>query len=141
MKRLTIYILLVLNLLGPVSFVLAQSTPTVTPSASPMLDRLKTVGGDAGYSDATETTLLDIIGTVINGLLGLLGSIFILLIVIAGYNWMTASGDEQKIDKAKDTIRAAIIGLIIIVGAFAIWQFISTYLISGSGNGCNLQIC
>lgn len=109
---------------------LAGTTPTVQPGVNP-LDRLQTVGKDAGYSDASDTTLMEILGTVISGLLGLLGAIFIILIVVAGYNWMTASGDEQKIDKAKDTIRAALIGLIIIVGAYAIWRFVSGYLITG----------
>lgn len=117
----------------------AQTGPTITPSASPVLDRLNSVGTGAGYGAASQTSVLDILGIVINGLLGLLGAIFILLIIIAGLNWMTAGGDEAKIDKAKDTIRAAIIGLIIIVGAFAIWNFISTYLLAGGGSSGHLQ--
>lgn len=114
--------------------VYAQGAPTGS-STPAMLDRLKGVGTGAGYTDATETSLFDIVGTVISALLALLGVIFVLLIVIAGYNWMTAQGDEHKIDKAKDTIRAAIIGLIIVAGAFAIWQFISSYLITGTAGG------
>ncbi len=106
----------------------------VVQQQSPLLDRLKNVGTDAGYVDNGESGMLLIVGYVINGLLGLLGAIFIILILLAGYNWMTANGDEAKIDKAKDTIRASIIGLIIIVGAFAIWKFVAGYLITGGGS-------
>ncbi len=115
--------------------VLAQTTGTITPTAgSPLTDKLKVVGSEAGYGSATsETTVLEIIGTAINVGLSLLGVIFIILILVAGYNWMTAAGDEEKIKKAGQTIRSAIIGLLIIAGAFAIWLFISNILIGGSG--------
>jgi hypothetical protein len=51
-----------------------------------------------------------------------------ILMIYGGYNWMTAAGDEQKIDKAKDTIRAAMIGLIIIIAAYAISIFVISRL-------------
>ncbi len=114
---------------------LAQVTGPVTPTASsPLTQKLKTVGTKAGYGSTTsESTILEIIGTGISVGLGLLGVIFIILILVAGYNWMTAAGDQEKITKAKDTLRAAIIGLLIIAGAFAIWLFISNVLVGGSG--------
>jgi len=111
----------------------AQTTGTITPQNSPMLDRLKNVGTGAGYSDSSETTVLDIVSTAINVGLSLLGTIFVILILLAGYNWMTASGDEEKLTRAKSTIKAAIIGLIIVAGAFAIWNFIATYFIGDGG--------
>lgn len=89
------------------------------------LDALKTVGEDGGYvKSTTQYTFSQILGTAINSFLSLLGVIFIILMILGGYHWMTASGDEQKITKAKDTIRTAIIGLIIIVGSYAIWNVI-----------------
>ncbi|MCX6793322.1 MAG: hypothetical protein NTY12_04860 [Candidatus Falkowbacteria bacterium] len=108
----------------------AQTTGTVTASSSPMLNRLKGVGVGAGYGAATEMTLIDVVGTAINGVLGLMGTIFIILMLLAGYNWMTANGDDEKVTKAKTIIRQAIIGIIIVAGAFAIWNFIATYLVS-----------
>ncbi len=128
------YIFLSIIFLPIVSF--AQVTGTITPTSSPLLDKLKVVGGSAGYSAGTsETTILDILGTAISVCLSLLGVIFIILIVLAGYNWMTAAGDQEKITKAQHTIRSAIIGLVIIVGAFAIWMFISNILIGGDSGG------
>ncbi len=126
---------LFLSLATPVVF--AQSNNVVVPQQSPLLGRLQTVGTGAGYSQTNEGGVLAIVGTVISALLGLLGIIFIILMLLAGYNWMTASGDEGKIDKAKDTLRSAIIGLIIVVGAFAIWRFIAGYLIGGQSTIVN----
>jgi len=67
-----------------------------------------------------EVGLTQIISQVINTFLGLLGTIFIVLMLLGGYNWMTAQGDESKVEKAKSTIQRAIIGLIIIVSAYSI---------------------
>ncbi len=61
---------------------------------------------------------------IIQAFLSLLGIIFIGMILFAGYNWMTAMGEKEKITKAKDTLISAAIGLIIIVASFAITTFV-----------------
>jgi ABC-type nickel/cobalt efflux system permease component RcnA len=66
---------------------------------------------------------------VVGAALSLLGVIFVVLMVLAGYNWMTASGNEQKVDEAKSTLKRAIIGLVIVLGAWSIWRFILENLI------------
>jgi len=71
----------------------------------------------------------NIAGAVIQAALALIGVIFLALMLYAGYHWMTARGEEEKVEKAKDTITRAIIGLIIVVGAYAIWIFILNQLI------------
>lgn len=85
----------------------------------------------AGYQ--ADMTIGDVVATIIQAFLGLLGVIFVILIILAGYNWMSAAGDEEKITKAKDTIRAAIIGLIIIVAAYSITYFVLGSLPDGGG--------
>jgi amino acid transporter len=87
---------------------------------------IMTGGSNAG------ATLGKTISYVIQGFLGLLGIIFIILMLYAGYNWMTASGDEAKVQKAKDTIQRAVIGLIITVAAYGITYFVFQ-AISGMG--------
>ncbi|WKZ24785.1 MAG: hypothetical protein QY321_04215 [Patescibacteria group bacterium] len=124
------YYILIINLfiffIG-VPSVLAQAEPPITTgTAEPApLSSLKQVGNKAGFLESDSTTILVFVGFLINIFLSLLGIIFIILILIAGYNWMTAAGDEEKIKKATSNIRSSIIGLLIIVGAFAIWSFIS----------------
>lgn len=81
---------------------------------------------NAGYKG--ETSVQQIIGVVVKTFLSILGIIFLILMIYSGYAWMTAHGDEQKVTKAKETITAAIIGLIIVVGAYAITFFVISKL-------------
>ncbi len=69
-----------------------------------------------------------IIGSAIQIFLGFLGIIFIILILISGTNWMMAHGNEEKVSKAKDTILNLVIGLILVLAAFAITYMISNVL-------------
>ncbi len=92
--------------------------------ASAPLDKLKKIQPDTGYAIATETSMATIIGKIVNAFLGLLGIIFIVLMLYGGYNWMTAGGDEAKMEIAKKTIRSAIVGVIITASSYAIWDFI-----------------
>ena len=75
-------------------------------------------------SEKADTRLSEIIGMIISVGLSLLGIIFIVLIIYAGFNWMTAGGDEGKVETAKKTLSRAIIGLIIVAGSYAIWWFV-----------------
>jgi len=85
----------------------------------------------SGYSIDDGTGAYQLLATVLQVFLGLLGIIFIYLMVIAGYNYMTAAGDQAKVEKAIDTIQRAIIGLVIIVTAYAITAFIFKNLPGG----------
>jgi cytochrome bd-type quinol oxidase subunit 2 len=99
-------------------------------TASTTMQRLENVGTEEGpYTVADGTTFSKIAGSVVNVFLSLLGIIFIILIILAGYNWMTAGGNQEKIEKAKSQIKAAAIGLIIVLGAYAIWGFIFSKII------------
>ncbi|MFA7087867.1 MAG: pilin [Patescibacteria group bacterium] len=97
-----------------------------------LLNTLKNVAEQGGYqTDEAIASTPIIVGTVINIFVGLLGIIFITLMVIAGYSWMTANGNEEKIKKAQGNIKSALIGLIIAVSAWTIWSFIFERLIMG----------
>jgi hypothetical protein len=86
--------------------------------------------GVAGGGD-----LVQIIGRIINIFLGFLGVIFLVLMLYAGYTWMTAGGAPVKIESAKKTIRNAVIGLLIITSAWAITAFILNALTEATGGG------
>jgi len=89
------------------------------------LNTLEAVGvTSGGYAPATETSAAGIAGTVVSAFLSLLGVIFLILMLYSGYNWMIAHGDEQKVTKAKDTLRTSVIGLIIVLSAYAIYSFV-----------------
>lgn len=92
----------------------------------------KQAGFDAGTN---ETTLSQNIGAVINIALSFVGTIFLILTVYAGFLWMTARGDQGKIEKAQDIIKAAIIGLIITVGAYSITNFVVPRIVDRASGG------
>lgn len=124
MKKTFKHILASVCLMALLALPLLVSAGPVLPS-----DNLKTVG--AGGSAAPyqpigqNNDLASIIGIVIQAFLGLLGVLFLVYMLYAGYNWMIAQGDEEKVTKAKETIQRAIIGLIITIAAYAIsyWVF------------------
>ncbi|MFH1232591.1 MAG: hypothetical protein V1651_01850 [Patescibacteria group bacterium] len=92
-----------------------------------------TVGAQVTAFNATaefadNISVIDVIGYGIQAILGLLGIIFLILILYAGFNWMTAAGDEEKVTKAKETLSRAIIGLVIIVSAYLITIFVFSKL-------------
>lgn len=94
-----------------------------------IMDRLKSVAGEGGYVVEGGTSLPEVVGVIINAFISLLGIIFVVLIVSAGFTWMTSEGNEEKIKKATATIKASIIGLIITLSAWSLWNFIFMKLI------------
>lgn len=75
-----------------------------------------------------ETTfdddLSELIGVGINTALAFVGLIFMVLMIYAGYLWMTARGEEEPVKKAKKIITASIIGLILVISAYAITNLV-----------------
>jgi hypothetical protein len=66
------------------------------------------------------------VGKIIGAGLTFIGVIFLVLMVYGGFLWMTAQGNETQVEKAKNLITAAIIGLIIVFSAYAISVFVIT---------------
>ncbi|MEK7648162.1 MAG: hypothetical protein AAB384_03990 [Patescibacteria group bacterium] len=71
-----------------------------------------------------ENDLRETIGEIVRVVLGFLGLLAVLLVLWAGFLWMTATGNEDQIGKAKGILISAVIGLIIIMSAYAITTFI-----------------
>jgi Type IV secretion system pilin len=74
--------------------------------------------------DSGNTDITQVVGTVIKGALGLVGVVFLILMIYAGYLWMIARGNTEKVERSLDTIKAAIIGIIIVALAYAITDFV-----------------
>ncbi|PLX20311.1 hypothetical protein C0584_06220 [Candidatus Parcubacteria bacterium] len=114
------------NLLFSIFLIIILTLPFLVFASPNPLGEMKQLANEGGYtvSGVSETTMSSTIGTIVQAFLGLLGIIFIILMVWAGYNWMTAGGNEDKVAKARTTIYRAIIGLIITTSSYAIWRFI-----------------
>jgi len=76
------------------------------------------------YGSNKDIKINNIITTVINTILGLLGVIFLILTLYAGFTWMTAMGNDEQVGKSKKILTAAIIGMVIVVTSYAISNFV-----------------
>ncbi len=70
------------------------------------------------------TDIRVVVANIIRVALGLLGIVVLALMLYAGYLWMTAGGNEEKITEAKKILRNAVVGLVIIMSAYAIVSFV-----------------
>lgn len=75
-----------------------------------------------------DTDVRVTVARIIRVAMGLLGIVAVVIILIGGFTWMTAGGNEEKVGEAKKWIFAGIIGLAIILSAFAIASFVLTQL-------------
>ncbi len=91
---------------------------------------LESVAGQAGVKDVDSVGKVS--GSIINTALSLVGLIFLLLMVYGGYLWMTARGEDDQVQKAQTIIRNAIIGLILVLAAYAITKLVTTRLERGA---------
>lgn len=89
---------------------------------------LNTVSQKTGI---TEKEVTNIVGNGIEAALGVVGLLFFILMVYAGITWMLARGSEEDVTKARNTIIAATIGLLITVSGYAITRFVTTAVIQG----------
>lgn len=88
-------------------------------------------GVRAGYQSGPKEPEV-VIGTIIQGLFVVIGVIFGLLIIYGGFLWMTARGNEDYIKKAKGILETAIIGFVLVAGAYAISSYIIDKVITAA---------
>lgn len=117
MKKTFIFLFIALVFLGSVSIltnVQAQSTQ------AEIAKQLEAAGGDkgAGYGVAQDPRL--IAANIVRTALEFLGILFIILTMYAGFLWMTAGGNDERVTKAKSLLFQAVIGLAIILTAYSI---------------------
>ena len=70
--------------------------------------------------------LRDTIIKVLNILLGFLGLIAVVIILAAGFMWMTAGGNEKRLETARKLLIQGFIGLVLILAAWGIAYFVVT---------------
>lgn len=99
-------------------------------------------GGCVVNGVATLTCLPTLYQNVIQGVLGLVGTLAVILIIFAGIRFITAGGDSKKVEEARKAITYVIIGLLIIFFSFLIVNLIAnltgiTCLTNFGINGCS----
>ncbi len=101
--------------------------------ALPAMVRAQVVTNDYGlpsveYGPSGAETLPEAIASVLTIILGVLGAICVLLVVIAGIMYMTSGGDEARVEKAKNYLIYAIVGLIVAVLGYVIVNTVMSVL-------------
>lgn len=109
---------------------LAYAAPSVVTGLAGSTSTLDTVGAETGL---TATDLPTLIGNLINVVLGLLGIVFVVLIIYGGVLWMTAAGGTEQIKKAKAILINSIVGLVITVAAYAISAYVISAIVAAAG--------
>ena len=121
------YLIITLSILILPLVTLAQTGDETSIAHDEMVGKLKKVGNNSGYN--LEVTPPEIIGFIIGAFIDFLGLAFIILAIVAGYGWMTAGGNEEKVKKAQTTLKEAIIGLVISISVWTLWNFVFQSLI------------
>ncbi|TSC83676.1 MAG: Uncharacterized protein G01um101413_946 [Parcubacteria group bacterium Gr01-1014_13] len=118
MKKIFLTAVMILALSAPL-FASAQGLK----DAGKLLDQAANTSKTGLSGDLSGT-----IASVIKAVLALVGTVFLVLTIYAGVLWMTASGNEEQVTKAVGIIKASVIGLIIIMSAYAITYFVTSKL-------------
>jgi hypothetical protein len=131
MKKIFLTAIIALILTAPV-FVSAQGLKDAGKILDKAADTSKT-----GLSADLATT----ISTVIKAVLALVGTVFLVLTIYAGILWMTAQGNEEQVSKAVGIIKASVIGMVVIMSAYAITFFVTNKLGGVAGTGSTKGCC
>jgi len=77
-----------------------------------------------GLEDGGDRDVREVAVSIVKYLMTFLGIIAVVVILLGGFKWMTAGGNDDKVGEAKSMIVAGAIGLVIILAAFAIVTFV-----------------
>lgn len=71
-----------------------------------------------------DTDPRTMVGSIINIALGFMGVIAVVILLIGGFKWMTAGGNEDKVSEAKKMLGYGVIGLVIVLAAWGVATFV-----------------
>ncbi len=78
------------------------------------------------------TTVPSLIGRVINAVLGIVGSLALVMFIYGGFTWMLSGGNSSAIEKGKNILIWASLGLVIIFISYALVSFVIKTATSGA---------
>lgn len=100
---------------------------------------LANAGINAGVSTSgANSTLVGLVGSILTVALNLIGVILFILFIYSGFLWMTAQGEAKQVQKAKDIMGNALIGLLLVFLAYSITYYAISYLSDGQINNAGL---
>jgi hypothetical protein len=85
---------------------------------------LTTAASQANYSVNDSANVYSMTQLVISGILAMIGFVFFGFFLFSGIRWMTAQGNSEKIERAKSTMISTILGLVIILAAYGLTNYV-----------------
>jgi hypothetical protein len=122
----------ILKSLVALAFVSLLFLPVVTFAADPL--NLTDTGYDFINNDIKlgSNDPRSMVATIINTAMMFLGIIAVVIMLVGGFKWMTAMGNEKGIEEAKKLMGAGVIGLVIILASWGIATFVLQQLINAT---------
>lgn len=84
--------------------------------------------GQAGFGNTTTATPGSLVGSIISGVLGFVGTIAFVMFMYGGFLWLTARGNSEQVAEAKKYIFNATLGAVVIIMAYSATYYITTIL-------------
>jgi uncharacterized membrane protein YraQ (UPF0718 family) len=95
---------------------------------------IDTIAKEANFQSTENNNIENLIRTALNLLFSVIGAIFIALTILAGFRWMIAEGNQEQVTKAKHSIKSSLIGIVVVLLAYAITYFVFSVFIPKSLN-------
>ncbi len=109
-----------------VNILVAQGQILKPDKKNDLQNNVNAISADGGYSQAD--TLEIIIARIIRTVLVALGTIFMIYLFLAGQAWMRAGGNAQVVAESQEKIKSLLIGLVIVLAAYALSAWVSKVL-------------
>ena len=133
-KKLKTFYFFILSLAFLIPAGLLAQNNTLPFEVSQPRDRLKNDANLADYSISRGTTIQGVIIDVVLYLLGSVGAVFLIMIIIAGVQWINAGGNENIVDEAKARMKNAVIGFAVVMLAYGLITLILKLLEASASN-------
>jgi len=123
MKKIILSLAICFSLFIPMAIYAQTSNSTPAPvNGTQTSAGLSTVSLDNPLGTTNPPQAL--IGRAISAILGLVGSLALIMFIYGGFLWMTSAGNEKKVSQGRDILMWSTIGLIVIFSSYALVKFV-----------------
>ncbi len=116
-KKILLYLIVVFLIAIPI-FHINAANEALDKAQGGLFKSASTDGAGLTSAEGNENDIRNIIGKIVGYILAMLGVLFLVQIIFAGYGWMISGGNEESIKKAKSKIMSSTIGLAIVLIAY-----------------------
>lgn len=125
MRNIKTFIASLSLMVGSMAAISMTPSPVGAAASSCSGAQCASQGANTANTGTSKTSdLNNVIKTVVNILLFIIGAVAVVMIVIGGLKYTTSNGDSNQVTSAKNTILYSVIGLLVAIFAYAIVDFV-----------------